>query len=110
MVVELVDGWRQVGQNGGCSIATLSFVVSCANKYDKEGSSCKLHDHAQRELILGLCVGMSTFLQTFASDTSSSTVLFTHRCVLCAEPALCHALCTQELGKVQAPDQILRAK
>ena len=57
--VELLDGWRLFGRNGRCSIAKLSFVVSCADTYRQEGSSCKLDDSgANREMILGFCIGI----------------------------------------------------
>ena len=59
VAVELEDGWKQVGDNGRCSIAELAFTVSCADAYRQEGPSCKLDESKARlEKALGIGIGV----------------------------------------------------
>ena len=56
---ELLDGWRQVGDNGRCTIAKLAFTVSCADTYRQEGPGCKLDEsRARLETALGIALGV----------------------------------------------------
>ena len=56
---ELLDGWRQVGDNGRCTIAKLTFSVSCADTYRQEGPSCKVDESKARlETALGIGIGL----------------------------------------------------